>query len=896
MRTRSLRLAVATALAVMTGAAGVAANVHAAQPAPCGGNTELAGAGWTAIRVPQLSTVAQVVGVSYAPDRLYATDGRSTLVRSDDDGCHWTDISPHPPTLGGLGVDSEATEITGIAAPSSSTVQSYLYVAVNVRPTDTLPVSLPAQPIVYASASAGIPFTSSTNGLPTIGTITQIASPGTAPKSVYAVITAAGSNSGVYYSGDGASTWERRGSETDLTQLQVNPAVPNQLFAISSNGAVVSDDGGQSFHTVGGVAGGVSSISVAPGAGAVQIAAGHAGGHDFDVSLNAGNSWLHLTGPAPSKHVAIGSVLPLVTVSNNTQFVLETVHHGKAVAQEMTPALGPPIDVQLSAPTPKGLSIYGIDPTHRVVVRATYDPFAGRLVKATLGSVALLHGVTVKQFPSTLTSGTRTVLVPAGGHQDVSYQLLMPRTPSPVDVMFLVDTTISEDATIAGVRDALATVVNDLGASGLDVRFGLADFKDYPFFWGGNGDDTDYPYKLRGRIGTSAATLQRILAGLKAQGGNDIPEASLTALYQSTTGAGQKYGGHYIIRPGMEAGYRAGSLRLAVIATDAPYHKERDYPTPPWSRVVSALDAAGVHQVGLAVQKTVTNSDNQEVPVPGEFDSFHDESRMARDTGALAPTGGADCDGNGTTDVPTGAPLVCKIVQQAGVAIPVGGVASVPSRSIVLRKPPPLHLAPVISELAAALPDYRAVTLQVKGAPAGDARVVSNPAAPRVNVRVDQNLGFVVRYSCPAHGKAHSWPLTVTATAGPRALTSIPTTLVCGPAAARRLSVAPLAPAVVAAVVPPGPPNPPTNVNANANPNPALNPNAGFATQDEEQPQVALADAEQGPATDEALAMSRRSSNSDAEWMLGAAAVMTAAAAGYATRTRWRTATARAWR
>ena len=95
-----------------------------------------------------------------------------------------------------------------------------------------------------------------------------------------------------------------------------------------------------------------------------------------------------------------------------------------------------------------------------------------------------------------------------------------------------------------------------------------------------------------------------------------------------------------------------------------------------------------------------------------------------------------------------------------------------------------------------------------------------------------------------------------------------------------------------AGIAPGPPPNPPTNVNANFNPNPAVNPNAGFAQQDEEQPQLALAESDQGlqDAENTSMAMSRRTSDDHTALMLGAAALMTAGAAGYATRRRWRTA------
>src|SRR5207248_5309450 len=105
------------------------------------------------------------------------------------------------------------------------------------------------------------------------------------------------------------------------------------------------------------------------------------------------------------------------------------------------------------------------------------DALVARLLVAVLGTpkvdvtlqpVQLLAHVGVRVFPSTLFPGKQTVALAPGAHKDVTYQLLLPRTPSPVDLMYLVDTTSSEQLTLNAVRQDLGTVVNDLGAVGLD--------------------------------------------------------------------------------------------------------------------------------------------------------------------------------------------------------------------------------------------------------------------------------------------------------------------------------------------------------------------------------------------------------------------------------------------
>ena len=102
-------------------------------------------------------------------------------------------------------------------------------------------------------------------------------------------------------------------------------------------------------------------------------------------------------------------------------------------------------------------------------------------------------------------------------------------------------------------------------------------------------------------------------------------------------------------------------MRLAFLATDEPFHREGDYPGPHWAKTVAALNAAGVHQIGLAVEST----DSKGKPQPGVFDSVPDQKEMAIATDALAPRGGVDCNGDGITDVDQGGPLVCTVAKQA---------------------------------------------------------------------------------------------------------------------------------------------------------------------------------------------------------------------------------------
>src|SRR4051812_8960222 len=90
------RLLLATAVAGTVVMTGVGGSVQAAQNPRCTAQTSNAGNGWQAI-TPNFtqgsSNLQQVVGVPYAPDRIYATNG-TQLLRTEDAGCHWQDITP----------------------------------------------------------------------------------------------------------------------------------------------------------------------------------------------------------------------------------------------------------------------------------------------------------------------------------------------------------------------------------------------------------------------------------------------------------------------------------------------------------------------------------------------------------------------------------------------------------------------------------------------------------------------------------------------------------------------------------------------------------------------------------------------------------------------------------
>jgi len=908
---------VAAVVFAATAATGITTPSLAAGPQTCNSSPTYAGGGWLAFRPQGLGAVTKQTSVTYAPDRIYATDG-AKIARTDDGGCNWqnlvlpatplVDASPLPVPLP-VSVPPGTPAINAISAPSTATSVRFVYLAADL----TVPAGLsglpapvgggaqpPAtQPYVYASDNGGLNFGYYHSGLPTLGSVTDIAGAPSSPNIVYAsVVDSSNNDSGLYRSTDFGHSWKlMSAAQPKAGTLKVNPVVATSVFGeFDGAGLEVSSDSGTTFQRVDDTSP-TSSYDVAAGAGYIQIVQGFSDSYLWERSYNGGKSFVPHPSPIETKTVATSALADTVLLGSDKSDWLEVAHGKGYVNLAVTPSAGPLTDVSMGAPVGVTMSASGIIHPNE----SSGDALVARLLVAVLGTpavnvsltpVQLLKHIGPQVFPSTLFPGKQTVALAPGAHKDVTYQLLLPRTPSPVDLMYVIDTTSSEELTLNAVRQDLGTVVNDLGGMGLDADFGVAEFRDYPPDDFGNGESTDYPYKLRRIIGKPDSALRNALNALKPNGGGDLDEAALTALYQTSTGAGQTLVNvenkrRQVIAPGLSAQYRPGSLRLAVVASDAAYHKEADYPTPSWAATVNALNAKDVHQVGLAVQTLSAG-------VPTGYDSLHDMEGMALATGALSPIGGIDCDGDGLIDVPEGDPLVCKIPHPAQPKDAAGNLLPAPPT-------PPVHLANALVQLTANLPDMSGVRLRITGGPAPVATVVSAPAVPVVNLHADNTVNYTVRYTCPVSTTAHQWNLNLEAVAGLHPLTSSATDLACAAKPKPPVTPQEILPVVVAAAIPPAaPPNPPAQGAGNGNPNPAVNANAGFAQQEDQQRQLAFADADQGfefGVEDETLAMSRQRSRDDTGFVAGAAGLMMAGfAAEYARRRRNRPEYARAWR
>ncbi|XHR80253.1 MAG: VWA domain-containing protein [Gloeotrichia echinulata GP01] len=134
------------------------------------------------------------------------------------------------------------------------------------------------------------------------------------------------------------------------------------------------------------------------------------------------------------------------------------------------------------------------------------------------------------------------------------------------DIVFLQDLTGSYFDDLPRLKTLLPAVVNRLTNPNLslifgsNLQFGLRSFKDKPVSpFGGFGD---YVYKKEVSLTTNAALVKTAVNGFSASGGGDLPESQLEALLQAALDS--------------TIGYRVGSKRIVVLATDAAYHVAGD--------------------------------------------------------------------------------------------------------------------------------------------------------------------------------------------------------------------------------------------------------------------------------------------------------------------------------
>jgi serine protease len=283
------------------------------------------------------------------------------------------------------------------------------------------------------------------------------------------------------------------------------------------------------------------------------------------------------------------------------------------------------------------------------------------------GAVANLQGIALTLFETPLLAfQVRQLLVATGSPQlGNTAENIGPRpdlreaitriTTGAVDIYFLVDLSGSFSDDLPIFKAQAPAIISALRASNPDTRFGLGKYEDYPISPFGDAGSGDKAYERLVDLTFDTDLVLETINGLFTRSGGDSPQSQLPALFQAATGAGQDLSASGFpgasIPAGQQVNFRDGATKLFLLWTDASFHQQGDvgaipYPGPSFSETVNAILALDPPQV---------------IGISSGGGGLADLQAIAAATGAFAPSGGVDCDGDGIIDLLEGDPLVCTI-------------------------------------------------------------------------------------------------------------------------------------------------------------------------------------------------------------------------------------------
>ncbi len=222
-------------------------------------------------------------------------------------------------------------------------------------------------------------------------------------------------------------------------------------------------------------------------------------------------------------------------------------------------------------------------PSHRVLIDA-----AGSVVESTPRHVALLSaaqaappGAATAMAPSMapaapikIAPDTNTLVLNPTDTLDETLIVTVPKNAglAKADVYFVADTTASMGGILQAVKNGANNVLATLGALGVDLAFGVGNYRDFL-----SGD----PFCFQHQVSPTnvVATVTAGINAWTASGGGDLVEGAFFALDNLATA------------PGGSIGWRAGAKRIIVWFGDAAAH---DPICPAASGQAAAITEAGV--------------------------------------------------------------------------------------------------------------------------------------------------------------------------------------------------------------------------------------------------------------------------------------------------------------
>jgi uncharacterized repeat protein (TIGR01451 family) len=250
-----------------------------------------------------------------------------------------------------------------------------------------------------------------------------------------------------------------------------------------------------------------------------------------------------------------------------------------------------------------------------------------------------------------------------------------------VDIFLIVDLSGSFADDLETFKTQAAGIVhfiNGLKSIGVSPRVGLAKFEDYPIAPFGSADYGDKAYErlidlvdpAQDSDGDGTSDILEVIQGLFTRYGGDWPQSQYAALFQAATGQGQDVNGDgdtndvADIPPCQQANFRPNALKITMLWTDAPFHNPGDPGTIPYPGPSREATIAAQRGLTLPIFLEQGASGGEGIRVIGISSGGGGASELqyiAQATGAVAGSGGVDCDGDGSIDIPEGAPLVCGI-------------------------------------------------------------------------------------------------------------------------------------------------------------------------------------------------------------------------------------------
>ncbi len=786
---------------------------------------------WVTIPAPTFKTGPQRLTAykvdAGSPARMLVTNGKAVM-RTTDGACSWKQVFALPASPS---AESQAT------AANSEIVSIDIAEGLRERIFLMIEESGPqgARPHVTKSDDFGDTWAAADVGLPVAGAPEELETPPTAPDTAYLAIDVGGGSIDLMFaSTDGGQSWTLRSNPTALTPsrgimgFEVDPIVATSLWAYGTNGMYHSADGGASFVPVDEFVGTpVNTADVFHSAGPARIAGFRPGTKDALFSANNGDTWLVVEGPALPRRTTT-SVAHGTDVGDYYITADGRVYRYFAEAFTWIDLHAPRSDL-VDISTDKAGGVYARSGT---TIEAYVGPPDPSLTDGPLDISVVNPGRELQVGDPVLSPATKKIVLDPGESRTVRYQLDLPRTPLPLQVYFLLDTSDSMGPAIEDLADSVVDIINQLIQEDIRLQVGVGAFRAYPDravplpscdeVGANQSCEPNYVYRRIIDIGDAGPHVSDALRLLESDAGG-FYKSHMGALWHLATGEGADLyppgPEGQDVPPEQQANFRANGLRVVVHATDEAFGDDdppreagaSDFGAPippeiPEARmVIDALNDKDIEHIGLSIGTAAKK----------------DLAQIAKGTDTVAPAEGVDCGGGHF--IPPGDPLVCAIKRTNFEAS--------------------YNLVPAIVNTVEALPDSTDVGFTVEG----NERVVGKITptnTPEVVLQIANELPVEVTYRCPLDlaGKRFDTRLDATRLDRDRNLDSATTEIVC-----RAIPKDPNPPLVpfaqvfnlIAIAIPPPPP--PVNISAGSQAQSQAQAQTGAVFQEEEQPQVAIA-------------------------------------------------------